>query len=42
MTQNASRTPLTELSASITAVIANVAPSVVAVHSHRSRSSGFI
>jgi S1-C subfamily serine protease len=34
--------PLTALSASLSGLIAAAAPSVVAVHSHRARSSGFL
>jgi len=36
-----SATPLTALSDAFAAQVANAAPSVVSVHSHRSRSSGF-
>ena len=35
-------TPLTSLSAALADVVARTAPSVVSVHSHRSRSSGFV
>src|SRR5712671_2304183 len=37
-----SATPLTALSDALTALVASAAPSVVSVHSHRSRSSGFV
>jgi S1-C subfamily serine protease len=37
-----SATPLTALSDAITALVANTAPFVVSVHSHRARSSGFV
>lgn len=35
-------TPLTSLSSALAEVVARVAPSVVSVHSHRSRSTGFV
>jgi S1-C subfamily serine protease len=35
-------TPLTSLSSALADVVARIAPSVVSVHSHRSRSTGFI
>ena len=34
-------TPLTSLSSALADVVAQIAPSIVAVHSHRSRSTGF-
>src|ERR1700750_626440 len=37
-----SPTPLEALSATLSDVVASVAPSVVSVHSHRSLSSGFV
>jgi S1-C subfamily serine protease len=37
-----SATPLTALSDALTALVASATPSVVSVHSHRSRSSGFV
>ena len=42
MTTSASPSWLEDLSTSLTGAVAAVAPSTVAVHSHRSRSSGFI
>lgn len=35
-------TPLTSLSSALADVVARIAPSVVSVHSHRSRSTGFV
>ena len=35
-------TPLTSLSSALADVVARTAPSVVAVHSHRSRATGFV
>src|SRR5436305_10992423 len=35
-------TPLSSLSSALADVVARVAPSVVSVHSHRSRSTGFV
>ncbi|WP_426409316.1 S1C family serine protease [Bradyrhizobium ganzhouense] len=35
-------TPLTSLSSALADVVARIAPSVVTVHSHRSRSTGFV
>src|SRR5438876_450329 len=35
-------TPLSSLSSAIADVVARIAPSVVSVHSHRSRSTGFV
>src|SRR5262249_19704985 len=35
-------TPLTALSASLSGLVAATAPSIVSVHSHRARSSGFL
>ena len=35
-------TPLTLLSSALADVVARIAPSVVSVHSHRSRSTGFV
>ncbi|WP_426423548.1 S1C family serine protease [Bradyrhizobium genosp. A] len=35
-------TPLTSLSSALADVVASIAPSVVSVHSHRSRSTGFV
>jgi S1-C subfamily serine protease len=42
MSETASRTSLETLSAALTEGVADVASSIVAVHSHRSRSSGFV
>jgi len=42
MTQAALFTPLQDLSAAFTGLVAKVAPSIVSVRSHRSRSSGFV
>jgi S1-C subfamily serine protease len=39
---SAAPTPLKNLSDALAAVVANAAPSVISVHSHRSRSSGFV
>ncbi len=41
MTEPASLAPLTDLSVTLASLVATSAPSVVAVQSHRSRSSGF-
>ena len=41
MTKAALLTPLQDLSAAFTGPVAKVAPSIVSVSSHRSRSSGF-
>ena len=35
-------TPLSSLSSALADVVARVAPSVVSVHSHRSRATGFV
>ena len=35
-------TPLQDLSTALAGLVASTAPSVTAVHSHRSRSSGFV
>ena len=35
-------TPLTSLSSALADVVARTAPSIVSVHSHRSRSTGFV
>jgi S1-C subfamily serine protease len=42
MTKAALLTPLQDLSAAFTGLVAKVAPSIVSVSSHRSRSSGFV
>ena len=42
MTKAALLTPLQDLSAAFTGLVAKVAPSIVSVRSHRSRSSGFV
>ena len=42
MSQAAPATPLQQLSDALTGVIAQVAPSIVAVHAGRAQSSGFI
>ena len=42
MTKPTPFTPIQDLSAALTGLAAKVAPSIVSVHSHRSRSSGFV
>ena len=42
MTESAAFTPIQDLSAALTGLAAKVAPGIVSVHSHRSRSSGFV
>jgi S1-C subfamily serine protease len=42
MTDQAVLAPLRDLSAALAALVSAAAPSLVAVHSHRSRSSGFV
>ena len=42
MTKAALLTPLQDLSAAFTGLVAKIAPSIVSVRSHRSRSSGFV
>ena len=42
MTEPAAFTPIQDLSAAFTGLVAKVAPGIVSVHSHRSRSSGFV
>ena len=41
MKKPTSSTQMQDLSATLVSLIANIAPSVVSVHSNRSRSSGF-
>ena len=41
MSKPTSSTQMQDLSATLVSMIANIAPSVVSVHSNRSRSSGF-
>ena len=42
MTESAAFTSIQDLSAALTGLAAKVAPGIVSVHSHRSRSSGFV
>jgi S1-C subfamily serine protease len=42
MTEPAPFSPIQDLSAAFTGLVSKVAPGIVSVHSHRSRSSGFV
>src|SRR4051794_21661834 len=42
MSATSAPNPLTQLSDAVTSIVAKAAPFIVSIHSHRSRSSGFV